>query len=279
MTTEMSEQDRAELLEAQRLADVLDAVEAGRTSGVDAREDPELASLLATTQLLRASWSAAAPLPGYAARSRTHVLDSMRPAAMRPAALRPAAPQRGALLVLLRPSRWRWTLLAPVASAAAAAVVTFAVSLATLGGGSGDARGLAPTAAPAFAAASDAPRPSFVEGADAPAVQQSVERELARLTVTLEQIHGKVANGERIDELLLSDISRSASFVSRQIVNSPDAVKSETVVGYAQAVVQATPLLRSAQIVASSEPALLSARLATTDGAVVAARYFARNTR
>ena len=70
----------AERREAMRLAEVLDALEAGAPAPMSATEDPELASLVQTAGLLRdgmASSTETASFQSYRARSRGYILHTL----------------------------------------------------------------------------------------------------------------------------------------------------------------------------------------------------------
>src|SRR5690349_15014095 len=69
-----------EAAEVQRLADLLEALDAGEPPAVNGREDPELAALVSTTALLRqhiADATGSASFESYHARSRAYILHTL----------------------------------------------------------------------------------------------------------------------------------------------------------------------------------------------------------
>ncbi len=158
---------RPEEMEAQRLSDMLDDLEIGREPDLDERTDAELASLVETSSLLRRTWNSVAPSAAYISRSRAFILQSLSAEAEEPAATPPAR---------VLPFYRRWAMLSPVASAAAAAAVTFAITIWATGGATATVAGPALSSVPSeqpASVASAAPafvEPPFVEPARPPLV-------------------------------------------------------------------------------------------------------------
>ena len=114
-----------ELADAERLADVLDRIDAGGAADLDPREDPTLTALTAAAGQLREAVGGAASttrFASYRSRSREYVLQRIeRERAAKAAASAPARPARGGGIPFPR-----WNVLSPIASAAAAAVAVLA---------------------------------------------------------------------------------------------------------------------------------------------------------
>lgn len=113
-------------LDARRLADALEALEAGHDLGVDPREDPQLSSLLETASVMSSVSLASTDTPSfrsYRERSKGYLLHRLRrqqAVAHKP----PSAPQRQWITRLF--NSWRPAI---VLSGAAAAVMVGAVLL------------------------------------------------------------------------------------------------------------------------------------------------------
>ncbi len=279
----MNDPARQEQLEARRLAEALDAVEEGRDPDVDPREDPELSSLLATAEAVRTTWRAAAPEPARAARLRSSLLGSAEPEPARPARVVP----------LYR----RWSVLSPIASAAAAAVVTFAITTLV----SSDAP--LPGQEPAFASAQPAadlgeparpplmdtagpeqlpdtdtstlpPEPSAGNLTSEALVEDRLVQDLRRIESALQEIRMLAERGEPVDAELLRTVTEGTARVASQIATAPESVSPFAVATYFQSVSPGRVILDSAQVEEGNENALETARGATRDGLSVAVQYF-----
>lgn len=285
----INDRERQERLEARRLADALDAVEEGRDPEVDAREDPELFSLLATAEAVRTTWRAAAPEPARAGRLRSSLLGS----AERAAEPEPARPAR--VVPLYR----RWSVLSPVASAAAAAVITFAITtlMATDAPPPGEQPLFASAQPVSVADLGEPARPPLVDTADfelPPATeaaapqpeppagnltsealaQDRLVQDLKRIESVLQEIRVLAERGKSVDAELLRTVTEGTARVASQIATAPESVSPYTVATYFQSVSPGREILSSAQVAEGDESALDTARDATLDGLSVAVRYF-----
>lgn len=130
----------AELADAERFAEILDLMDAGGGVDLDPREDPTLAALTTVAAQLQDSARDATSTPrfeSYRARSRDYLLGRIeRERAAVAASAPPAEPAREEPSGLFGVPFLRWTVLAPVASAAAAAALVLAFVVATDGGAS-----------------------------------------------------------------------------------------------------------------------------------------------
>ncbi len=128
----------AELADAERFAEILDRMDAGGGVDLDPREDPTLAALTTVAAQLQDSARDATSTPrfeSYRARSRDYLLGRIeRERAAVAASAAPAEPAPEEPLGLFGIPLLRWTVLAPVASAAAAAALVLAFVVATDGG-------------------------------------------------------------------------------------------------------------------------------------------------
>ena len=278
-----------ELIDAQRLADALDTVEAGREPDVDPREDPSLASLISLASEIRAVEELATDTQrfhSYRTRSRDHILRTIEPEA---APRTVEEPQRRGIPFL------RWTFLAPVASAAAAAVAVLAFVAIQGDSSSGGAGGEqvaaveppdveapsvdieAPVATPAPAAAIPS-LPPGLEGIEPgpggfpPAA--SVEQELQRIQRLIATLAETVAAGDPVDASVLRAITESTASVAHRIENQPESVSQEQVITYIKVAADGRTLLAAVRAEGEGETALTAARRATQDGVVVASTFF-----
>ena len=125
----------AELADAERFAEILDLMDAGGGVDLDPREDPTLAALTTVAAQLQDSARDATSTPrfeSYRARSRDYLLGRIeRERAAVAASAAPAEPAREAPRGVFGIPLLRWTVLAPVASAAAAAALVLAFVVAT----------------------------------------------------------------------------------------------------------------------------------------------------
>ena len=127
--------DDAELADAERFAEILDLMDAGGGVDLDPREDPTLAALTTVAAQLRDSARDTTSTPrfeSYRARSRDYLLGRIeRERAAVAASAAPPEPAREESRGLFGVPFLRWSVLAPVASAAAAAVAVLAFVVAT----------------------------------------------------------------------------------------------------------------------------------------------------
>ena len=281
--------DPAEQLEAARLSDALEAEERGPAPPLDPREEPELASLVSTAGLLRRTWSAIVPAAEYVARSRSLILGSMERAA--DARTRPSN---------VVPFYRRWSLWTPVASAAAAAAVTFAITtlaasdvaapvqqpaLASVVPGA-EAAPIEPARPPLvepaqpqalaadMALAAEAEPPSADEAPSAAADSEALVNDLKRIEAALQEIRERAELGESVDATLLRTVTEGTARVASQIATAPESVPATAVATYFHSVSPGRSILDSAQVVDGDETALETAQVATRDGLSVALRYF-----
>lgn len=124
-----------ELADAERFAEIIDLMDAGGGVDLDPREDPTLAALTTVAAQLRDSSREATSTPrfeSYRARSRDYLLGRIeRERAAVAASAAPPEPAREEPRGLFGVPFLRWTVLAPVASAAAAAAAVLAFVVAT----------------------------------------------------------------------------------------------------------------------------------------------------
>ena len=262
----MNERARQEQLDAQRFAAALEAIEEGRDPQIDAREDPELATLLSTASAIGGTWHEATPNAGYATRSRSLVLHSMTPRALVPV-VRPAREP------FYR--RWtRWGVLAPAASAATAAAVTFAVMLAT----QSDPLTVQPDRLAAAAPVErfdDAARPPVTDPFLLPESvaslnDRSIVAELQRLEAGLKLLQDQAEAGQPAPGQLLRAVTESTATVANIIDSAPESVTEKTVITYLQATNTSLSVLSGVDAADGDEGALAAARRAASDGYQVA---------
>ncbi len=268
----MNKRERQEQLEAERLFEALEAIDAGRDPEVDPREDPDLDLLLFTATALEETWRSVAPAPAYAARSRSVILRSMDRAAEREPV---AAPK-------IVPFYRRWSVLSPVASAAAAAAVTlFAVTA------FGTSNVATPVQEPLLASAEpvatletfgEPSRPPFVAAiAPEPVVEDltsdSVVAELQRIEQTLKEIEERAASGLPVGGPLLRGLTVSTANLASRIDTEPESVTELAVLTYIQATASSRTVLESVDVSQNDEAALEAAQQAAQDGVVVASLY------
>ena len=242
----------AERLEAMRLADVLDALDAGTPAPISATEDPELATLVQTAGLLRdgmAAGTETASFQSYRARSRAYILHTLEEQQRAAQATRHADQRRDGLVPFVRR---RWAVLAPVAAAAAVAAFTLATTNVGAPAGTGSQGG------PAVASNRTA---------------ASTDAELDRIRQAVELLSARAERGEPVDSSLLRTITETSAAVANRIEAAPQLVSREHVATYHKALTQSTAVLTAVQPVAGSEDALAAAQRATQDGVVAAARY------
>ena len=304
-----------ELVDAQRLAEALERLEAGIDPDLDPREDPSLSALVALAAEIRDVEELATDAQRYRSyreRSRDHVLRRIGrealPRETLPAQIAPTQvlstqiiPTALVPVVVEEPRQRRrpflhWSYLAPVASAAAAAVAVLAFIAAqpdAAGEPVGDAQAAAADAAPAAAPTEtvaqieppsgfgslepDPPLPVEVLPA-APAegsiTQGSIESELERINQLIGTVTQQVADGAPVEAELLRSITESTAAVADRIERQPDSVSRLDVITYIQAAALGRTVLAAVTADAESEDALSAARRAAQDGVVAASAYF-----
>ena len=236
----------AERHEALRLAEVLDALEAGATAPISATEDPELTSLVATADLLRSELLATtetASFQSYRARSRAYILHTLEE---QQRAARHAQRRDGLVPFVRR----RWAVLAPVAAAAAVAAFTLATTDVGAPAGTGEGSAIASNRTAA-----------------------STDAELDRIRQAVELLSARAERGEPVDASLLRTITETSAAVANKMEAAPQLVSREHVTTYQKALNASTAVLTTVQPAAGSENALAAAQRATQDGVVAAARY------
>ena len=237
----------AELLVALRLAEALDRVEAGRPSGLDAVEDPELTGLVRAATLLRGELRGAGDGHAYhsfRARSRAAVLHALE-SAPESASTVETAPAR------ILPFYRRSAIVRPFAAvAAAAAIVVAAIGGAGWATRGGDAINVATNLTP-----------------------RSTAEELDRLTSTLTDIQTRTQAGQSVPALLLRALSEGTARFANLIEQTPDQVSETAVRTYIQAAQAGSTALNSATVDQDAQGALAAAQRAARDGVVVATRY------
>ena len=289
-----------ELVDAQRLAEALERLEAGIEPDLDPREDPSLSALVALAAEIRDVEELATDTQRYRSyrpRSRDHVLRRVGreaipretlPAEIMPTALVPVVvdePRQRRIRFL------HWSYLAPVASAAAAAVAVLAFIAAQpdrADGPAGGEQAAAVEQAPAAAAtetvaqieppaaidptAPDQPLPW--EALPPLPARHSVEAELDRINELIGTVARQVADGAPVEAELLRSITESTAAVADRIEQQPDSVSRLHVIAYIQAAADGRSVLAAVRPDAEIEDALSAARRAAQDGVVVASTYF-----
>ena len=285
-----------ELVDAQRLAEALERLEAGIEPDLDPREDPSLSALVALAAEIRDVEELATDSQRYRSyrpRSRDHVLRRVEhatiPRETMPTALVP--------VVVAEPRRRRvpflhWSYLAPVASAAAAAVAVLAFIAAQPGAADEPAGGEqtaaaepAPNAAPTATAAQIDP-PSALGSPTVPdrplpwevlpplPTRRPVAADLDRINELISTVASQVADGVPVEAELLRAITESTAAVADRIELQPDSVSRVQVIAYIQAAADGRSVLAAVRVEVETEDALSAARRAAQDGVVVASTYF-----
>ena len=258
----LSEQELGnyEEIEARRLAEALDALDAGGEPDLDPREDPELSLLVGLGRAMREDAEATTVGHGfrsYRHRSRAFVLHTLESEGVVRAA--PAA---------VLPFRRRVLSFAPIATAAAAALFAVAV---LVGGGDGDAGGLVAT------------RAGEADGALAAAIggdstgnrtAQLAGEELGRIRAALTEVDQSVNSGTPVSESVLRQITASTTALAKEIEANPGELDETTVAEYVLAADTSREALSRVPVAPGAESALAAARAAAEDGVVAATRYF-----
>ncbi|MFA7249343.1 MAG: hypothetical protein WC273_06870 [Dehalococcoidia bacterium] len=229
-------------VDALRLADALERVEAGGSPGLDPTEDPALSHLLVTATRVRAELGAINDehaFRSFHTRSRAAILHSLE---------HPASQERQAQVV---PFYRRTRILAPFAAAAAAAAIAFAA----FGPGLLPDRG-----APAGSMATDL-------------TSRTTSEELDRLASAIADIQERAQSGQAVPAPLLRAVSEGSARVANIIEQSPERVSRETVTSYIQAAQTGQTVLRTVTVDQDAQGALAAAQRAARDGVVVAGRF------
>ena len=298
----MSESDY-EAIEARHLAEALDALEAGADPGIDPREDPELSARIETVRAVRELHLEATRQPSFATyvrRSGAFIQQQLRqeraPQPLPRPATAAAEPVKAGRVHFL----FRWSTLAPVASAAAAAAIVLAfvvlnssspasspptqvtqpqlpVPEAPLTEETSPLRVPAPDPDPGLAMLERMALAESLIDEQRALVSRSAEDELLRIRTILDEIAAANARGELVADALLLEFTRGSADLALRIRTTPESVSRETVIGYIETAGEGQTVLGQAEAAEGSEGTLHIARLTTQDGVVVAARYLFRS--
>ena len=292
----MSESDY-EAIEARHLAEALDALEAGADPGIDPREDPELSARIETVRAVRELHLEATRQPSFAAyvrRSGAFIQQQLRqeraPQPLPRPATAAAEPVKAGRVHFL----FRWSTLAPVASAAAAAaiVLAFVVLNSSSPASSPPTQVIQPQLPVPEAPLTEEASPLRIPDPDPglamlermalaeslideqrALVSRSAEDELIRIRTILDEIVDANARGELVADALLLEFTRGSANLALRIRTTPESVSRETVIGYIETAGEGQAVLGHAEAAEGSEGTLHIARLTTQDGVVVAALY------
>ena len=288
-----------EAIEARRLAEELDALEAGADPGIDPREDPELSAQIETVRAVRELHLEATRQPSFATyvrRSGAFIQQQLRqeraPQPLPRPATAVAEPVKAGRVHFL----FRWSTLAAVTSAAAAAAIVFAfVVLNSSSPASSPPTQVtqpqlpvpeAPLTEETSPLRVPAPDPGMLErmaqaesliGERRALVSRSAEDELHRIRTILDEIAATNARGELVADALLLEFTRGSAELALRIRTTPESVSRETVIGYIETAGEGQTVLGQAEAAEGSEGTLHIARLTTQDGVVVAALYLFRS--
>ena len=284
-------------MDAQRLAEALERLEAGIEPDLDPREDPSLSALVALAAEIRDAEELATDTQRYRSyrpRSRDHVLRRVEHEAM-PRETLPARIMPTALVPVVvdepRQRRIRflhWSYLAPVAAAAVAVLAFIAAQPDQAEGPAGGEQAAAVEPAPAAAATEtvaqvESPSAIVPTATDPPlpweqlpplATPHSVEAELDRINELIGTVARQVADGAPVEAELLRAITESTAAVADRIEQQSDSVSRLHVIAYIQAAADGRSVLAAVRVDAEIEDALSAARRAAQDGVVVASTYF-----
>ena len=284
-----------EAIEARRLAEALDALEAGADPGIDPREDPELSAQIETVRAVRELHLEATRQPSFATyvrRSGAFIQQQLRQERAPQPVPRPATavaePVKAGRVHFL----FRWSTLAPVTSAAAAAaiVLAFVVLNSSSPASSPPTQVTQPQLPVPEAPLTEETSPLRVPALDPgmleriaqaesligeqrALVSRSAEDELLRIRTILDEIAATNARGELVADALLLEFTRGSADLALLIRTTPESVSRETVIGYIETAGEGQTVLGQAEAAEGSEGTLHIARLTTQDGVVVAALY------
>lgn len=225
-------------VDALRLADVLDRVEAGHAPDLDPTEDPVLSHLLTTAMRVRSEFGAVRDehaFHSFHTRSRAAILHSLE---------RPAKSSK------IVPFYRRPRILAPFAAVAAAAAIAISAFGPTL---------LPDRNTPSAAATNLTPR--------------EATEELDRLTTAIADIQERAQSGQSVSAPLLRAVSEGTARVANIIEQNPERVSKETVTTYIQAAQNGQNVLKSVTVDQNAQGALAAAQRASSDGVIVAGRF------
>lgn len=257
-----------EAAEVQRLADALDVMDRGAPPDLDARKDPELASLVNTAATLRNTLVGAtesAAFDSYRARSRAYILHSLEADSLEH--VYPVADERH--LTALEPyqsrrrgfSRTRWVAMSSMAAAAAAVGVVFFVSASGGGGDPGVTDDL-------HVASIEASAQNFT----------SPDKEMEEIQRAVSAIRDNVSRGEPSTTELLRTVTESAAAVAKVIEDKPNTVTREAVSTYLATVNSARTVLDTVQPAADDGGALAAAQVTTEGGQLTASKFLSSAT-
>ena len=284
-----------EAIEARRLAEALDALEAGADPGIDPREDPALSAQIETVRAVRELHLEATRQPSFATyvrRSGAFIQQQLRQERAPQPVPRPvtavAEPVKAGRVHFL----FRWSTLAPVTSAAAAAaiVLAFVVLNSSSPASSPPTQVTQPQLPVPEAPLTEETSPLRVPALDPgmlermaqaesligeqrALVSRSAEDELLRIRTILDEIAATNARGELVADSLLLEFTRGSADLALLIRTTPESVSRETVIGYIETAGEGQTVLGQAEAAEGSEGTLHIARLTTQDGVVVAALY------
>ena len=253
-------------VEAIRLAEVLAANEQGIDTGLTAAEDPAVAGLAHTAEVLQTSLSAASARPSFRTfheRSRARVLDATPKPRHQPLI---EAPKESLL------QRWNG-LFTSVASAAAAAVATLVVTVIALGGSTSEPLPLVqvPASTPTPKAAVSVVVPAPRARVNLAALSTAEQLEFWRQTI--KQVEALTENGQVVDELLLRDLADVGASISGRIKDDPGAVEGTDAYVAWHTGFDSQQVLDDATVNEDAEQALQTAKSTASDAMVVAAQF------
>lgn len=258
-----------EQIEAARLSELLTSIENDSPLDLDPIEDPALTALLQTTRVVRASLNVPA---GHQSFRSFHERSRRRVLAATPRAPRPAVAEgpRESLL-----QRWNG-LFTSVASAAAASIATFVVTVIAVGGGSSTAPltvqtvDPAPTSEPAVSAApvSTAPAPTRVN-----LTSLSITEQVSRYVELRERLDALTGRGQPADEALLRDLADAGATVKNTLEQNPEISGTDAYVAM-HAAFDGQKSLESATVASEGEQQVLFTAQETAEGAFVTAARF-----
>lgn len=289
-----------EEIEASRLADVLAITEHGNTPDLDPIEDPALASLHKTTQIVRASLELASTQESF-----QHFHESSRPRILSAT----PQPQRQPVSTTPRISlRQRWGgLFTPLASAAAASVATFLVTVIAIGGGSSTTptttvqrtepilqpqvvSAIPPTeqASPPAAAAAEpeavVPQPEVsVTAATADhrdrvnLTNLSIAEQVSLYIDLLERLDSVTGNGNPASEGLLRELAETGATVQRAIDYDPAVSGADAFIAMHAAFAGTVALEQATVATDSDQQVLQNAQVTAQVAYVTAARFLTDN--
>jgi len=259
-----------EQIEAARLSELLTSAEDNRPLDLDPVEDPALTALLRTASVVRTSLNA--PTAHGTFRS-FHERSRRRVMAATPRAPRAAVSEgRGESLL----QRWNG-LFTSVASAAAASIATFVVTVIAVGGGSSTAPLTVQTADPGPAsepAVSAAPADTLSDPGRVNLTSLSIDDQIISYVDLLERLAALTTQGQPADTSLLRDIADTSSTVARTIETRPETVTGQSAWVAYQTTFKGQQVLDQASVASENEQQILDNAQVAAEGAfITAARY------